>query len=121
MCVDVFMTDTDHDDRRSRPRTSIAIELKLHAPEHHFMLLSRTVNLSSHGAFVRTNRALPLGSSVTVAFQRGAQRNPLSLTAEVVRAGSADGGRSPGIALRFVGMSALDESLLNEIIDRAQT
>lgn len=114
------MTDTTQDDRRARPRTSIAVELKLHAPEHHFMLLSRTVNLSSQGAFVRTNRPLPLGTNVTVAFQRGSQRNPLTLQATVVRAGTADDGRSPGIALRFQALTALDESLLNEIIDRAQ-
>jgi uncharacterized protein (TIGR02266 family) len=120
MCVDVIMTETEHDDRRARPRTSVAVELKLHAPEHHFMLLSRTVNLSSQGAFVRTNRPLPVGSTVSVAFQRGEQRNPLTLQAVVVRAGTADDGRSPGLALRFKSLTAIDESLLNEIITRAR-
>jgi uncharacterized protein (TIGR02266 family) len=120
MYVDVLMTDATDDDRRARPRTSIAVELKLHAPEQHFMLLSRTVNLSSQGAFVRTNRPLPVGTTVTVAFQRGAQRNPLTLEAEVVRSGTADDGRSPGIALRFKQLTAIDESLLNEIIEKAQ-
>jgi hypothetical protein len=120
--VELMVSDEDlrNEDRRARPRINVAVELKLHAPEHHFMLLSRTVDLSSHGAFVRTNRPLPIGANVKVAFHRGKQRNPLTLTAEVVRAGMADGGRSTGIALRFIDLTELDESLLNELIDRAQ-
>ena len=109
-----------YEDRRARTRTTVAVELKLHAPDHHFMLLSRTVDLSSQGAFVRTNRPLPVGASVKIAFDRGKQRNPLTLTAEVVRAGIADGGRSTGIALRFLDLNDLDESLINELIERAQ-
>ena len=120
MCVDVGMTrrrQTDSD-RRMRPRISVAVELKLHAPEHRFVLLSRTVDLSSTGAFIRTSRRLPEGAEVVVAFQRGTQRNPLTLNADVVRAGLADGGRSTGIALQFKQTSELDESLLRDLIDR---
>ena len=107
-----------HSERRSRPRTAVAVELKLHAPEHHFILLSRTVDLSTHGAFVRTSRPLPAGAAVRVAFQRGKQRNPLTLEAEVVRSGATDGGRSTGIALQFTDLTELDEALLNELIQR---
>ena len=94
------------------------LELKLHAPEHRFVLLSRTVDLSSTGAFIRTSRRLPEGAEVVVAFQRGTQRNPLTLNADVVRAGLADGGRSTGIALQFKATSEIDESLLRDLIDR---
>lgn len=118
MCVLMASGDNPVDERRARARANVAVELKLHAPEHHFMLLSRTVDLSSHGAFVRTNRPLPIGSRVVVAFPRGKQRNPLKLEGEVVRAGVADGGRSSGIAVRFSHVSDLDESLLKEIIER---
>lgn len=116
----VFMASSEKsgDERRARERASVAVELKLHAPEHHFMLLSRTVDLSSHGAFVRTNRPLPIGSRVVLAFPRGKQRNPLKLEGEVVRAGVTDGGRSSGIAIRFSHVSDLDESLLKELIDK---
>ncbi len=107
-------------ERRARTRVGVAVELKLHAPEHHFMLLSRTVDLSSHGAFVRTNRSLPCGTSVKVAFQRGKERNPLTLKAQVVRAGLANGGRSTGIAVRFTHLTKLDEALVIELIRRAQ-
>ena len=112
---------SDHDERRARPRKNVALELKLHAEQHNLVLLSRTVDISSSGAFIRTSRALPQGATVRVAFDRGAQRNPLTLDAEVVRAGSADGGRSGGIALRFVEITDLDEALLNEIIDRSRS
>jgi c-di-GMP-binding flagellar brake protein YcgR len=107
-------------DRRARARISVAIEIKLHAPEHHYMLMSRTIDLSSHGAFVRTNRPLPIGAPVTVSFNRGNDRNPLMLDAEVVRSGTADGGRQRGIAVRFKDLSDLDEMLLNELIERTQ-
>ena len=59
-------------DRRARERINVAVELKLEAPEQRMMMVSRTVDLSSHGAFVRTNRALPVGAQVQVAFTRGA-------------------------------------------------
>lgn len=83
--------------------------------------MSRTIDLSSHGAFVRTNRPLPIGAPVTVSFNRGSDRNPLMLEAEVVRSGTADEGRQRGIAVRFKDLSELDESLLNELIDRTRS
>jgi len=108
-------------DRRARPRISVAIEVKLHAPDHHYMLMSRTIDLSTMGAFVRTNRPLPIGALVTVSFNRGNDRNPLMLEAEVVRSGTADGGRQRGIAIRFVDLSDLDEVLLAELINRSRS
>lgn len=83
--------------------------------------MSRTIDLSSHGAFVRTNRPLPMGAAVTVSFHRGSDRNPLMLEAEVVRSGTTDGGRQRGIAVRFKDVSEFDESVLNELIDRTRT
>ena len=108
-------------DRRARPRISVAIEVKLHAPEHHYMLMSRTIDLSTMGAFVRTNRPLPIGADVTVSFNRGNDRNPLMLDAAVVRSGTADGGRQRGVAIRFTDLSDLDEVLLSELISRSRS
>ena len=105
--------------RRARERINIAVELKLEAPAQRVMMVSRTVDLSIHGAFVRTNRALPVGAQVQVAFTRGSDRNPLAIEGEVVRSGSADGGRLTGIAIRFKDLTELDEALLNELITRA--
>ena len=108
-------------ERRARERISVAVELKLEAPQQRVMMVSRTVDLSSHGAFVRTNRALPIGAPVQVAFTRGRDRNPLALEGEVVRSGLADGGRLSGIAIRFRDLTELDEAILNELIDRARS
>lgn len=84
------------------------------------MLMSRTIDLSSHGAFVRTNRPLPIGAPVTVSFNRGSDRNPLLIEAEVVRSGTADGGRQRGIGVRFKDLSEFDESLLDDLIERTR-
>ncbi len=116
--MQMTMSEPQGMDRRTKPRAAIALDVKVHAPDQQFVLLSRTVDLSAGGAFVRTSRALPAGSMVRVAFQRGSDRNPLTLDATVIRSGATDGGRSPGIALRFVNVSELDESLLNELIAR---
>ena len=85
------------------------------------MLMSRTIDLSTMGAFVRTNRPLPIGAEVTVSFNRGNDRNPLMLDAEVVRSGTADGGRQRGVAIRFTDLSDLDEVLLSELISRSRS
>lgn len=82
------------------------------------MLMSRTIDLSTSGAFVRTNRPLPVGAIVSVAFNRGTDRNPLTLDAEVVRSGTTDGGRQRGIAVRFRDVSDIDEALLADLIER---
>lgn len=109
----------DHD-RRSRKRVPISVELKLHAPSLQFVLLSRTVDMSTHGAFVRSNRPLPVGAPVTVEFDRGHAKNPLRVAAEVVRIGSVEEGRAPGIAIRFTEVSDLDEALLDDLIRSAK-
>lgn len=98
----------------------MAIELKLDAPDEQVHMTSRTIDLSTGGAFVRTTRPLPVGTTVTVAFNRGTNRNPLQLEAEVVRAGLADGGRQSGVAVRFKDVNDIDESLLADLIDRTR-
>lgn len=103
-------------ERRSRPRVPLSVELKLHAPSLHFVLLSRTVDISTRGAFVRSNRALPVGAPVTVEFDRGRAKNPLRVAAKVVRVGSVEEGRAAGIAIRFTEVTDLDEALLDDLI-----
>ncbi len=108
-------------ERRARPRIPASVELKLHAPELHFVLLSRTIDMSAHGAFVRSNRPLPVGLRVMVQFERGRDRNPLTVRAEVVRVATPDEGRTSGIAVRFQEISELDEAIINDLIDAAKS
>lgn len=78
----------------------------------------QTVDLSRHGSFVRTPRPLPVGTAVHVALGRGQQRNPLVFAAEVVRVGTPREGRAPGLGLRFLGLTDIDEALLRALIDQ---
>lgn len=111
---------TEDLERRRRVRSQVAVDIKLHAPSQHFMLLSRTVDISSLGAFVRSSRALPVGENVTVHFDRGRVRNPLTFEASVVRVGESNNGSSLGFAVEFVDMTDLDESLVRELIAGAK-
>ena len=38
-CYLVNMQSAGYEDRRARPRTAVAVELRQNAPEHHFMVL----------------------------------------------------------------------------------
>lgn len=108
-------------ERRGRPRTQVAIDVKLQAPNQHFMLLSRTVDVSSSGAFVRSSRALHVGESVSVQFDRGEERNPLTFSAEVIRVNTAANSQPPGFAVRFTNTTTLDEALITDLISRARS
>jgi hypothetical protein len=99
----------------------VAIDIKLQAPTQHFMLLSRTVDMSSSGAFVRSSRALVVGENVTVQFDRGEARNPLTFDAEVVRVSTAANSQPPGFAVRFTNTTTLDETLIADLISQARS
>jgi len=103
-------------ERRTRPRAQVHIAATLRIAGT--SLTVQTLDLSGHGAFVRTARPLPVGSAVQVALRRGAQRNPLVLDAEVVRVGTQREGRAPGLGLRFTDVTAVDEASLQALIDR---
>lgn len=102
-------------ERRTRPRARVHIDSELRVPTG-AALVVQTLDLSSHGAFVRSARSLPIGSEVRVALHRGAQRNPLVLDAEVVRVGTPREGRWPGLGLRFTGLTEIDEASLRALI-----
>ncbi|TPV95030.1 MAG: hypothetical protein B7733_12100 [Myxococcales bacterium FL481] len=122
MCVYVTMPGdaTEIDDRRQRERTCVALDLRLVAPEVPVSAPSRTINLSPHGAFVRTSRPLPVGTRLQVALYRGEHRNPLTLEAVVVRAHPDDAGRARGMAVKFTDLTPLDENIVAELIRRAR-
>lgn len=106
-------------DRRRSRRVKVNVELKLLAPDQHVMLLSHTLDLSREGAFVRSNKPLPIGSRVRLAFHRGTQREPLRVEAEVVRVGTFEQTTSPGIALKFRPLEESDERRLLSLIEQA--
>ena len=104
-------------ERRTRPRALVNLDSELRLGPG-AVLRAQTLDLSSGGAFIRTTRPIAVGSALQIAFNRGPQQNPLVLSAEVVRVGTAREGRAGGIGLRFVALSPLDEGLLRGLIDR---
>jgi hypothetical protein len=64
---------------------------------------------------------LVVGESVSVQFDRGEERNPLTFSAEVIRVNTAANSQPPGFAVRFTNTSALDEALIAELIARARS
>jgi hypothetical protein len=107
-------------DRRSRTRALVAVDLRLKSASLHLPLLSRTVDLSTASAFIRSARPLEVGMTVTVEFDRGRDRNPLAVEAEVVRVGTTAEGRPGGFAVRFLGIGPVEETVIDELIDGAR-
>jgi hypothetical protein len=75
--------------------------------------------VSANGAFVQSSKPLPVGESVTLHFDRGQRRNPLTFDAEVVRVANSRAGQALGLAVRFTSITDLDETLIADLIDRA--
>ncbi len=119
-----LMANTGHADgpeRRSKPRSSVAVPLTFYAGNRRVLLRARTVDMSVSGALVHGSGPVRVGQSVNVEVARGQARNPLTLRGEVVRiATPAEHRRQHGIAIRFVELSALDEALIESIIAAAK-
>ena len=95
------------------------MEVNLEGQSLHPPLRSRTVELSTISAYVQCARPLEVGSVVTVKIDRGRDRNPLALEAEVVRVGTTAEGRPDGLAVRFLDIGPIEESALEELIASA--
>lgn len=108
-------------DRRASERKQVSVDLRLKASSLSLPLSSRTVDISSHDAFIRSPKQLSVGAVVTVELDRGPLRNPLTLEAEVVRIGNTHEGRPSGFAVRFRDVGELEENLLQDLIDEASS
>ncbi len=115
------------EDRRGRPRVTVAVAFKLFDERGRMLLSARTLDLSTGGALLHGVCKAEVGQSVRIEVSRGAARNPLSLGATVVRL-QAPTPASPealpgnhGIAIRFNDLSPIDETVLASLIKRART
>jgi hypothetical protein len=108
-------------ERRARPRSPMSIGIMLHVPSQRVFLPARIVDLSSMGAWVLLSRTVPIGETVSVQFDRGEKRNPLSIEAEVVRVSGIVDGKPAGLALRFTEATELDEALISTLILQARS
>ena len=108
-------------ERRSRPRTLVSVPLTVYARDRRVLIRARTVDLSCAGALLHGAGPIRVGQTVVVEVARGDARNPLTLEAEVVRISTPDEHRKQhGVALRFVDISELDETILQGIIAAAR-
>jgi hypothetical protein len=111
------------DDRRQRPRVTVSLPLTMYGDGEDGPLLMRahTVDMSTVGALLHGSTHIEIGRRVRIEVPRGAARNPLWLSAQVVRIAKPEAGRHlHGVAVRFVDLSALDEAVLATIIAEAQ-
>ncbi len=113
-------------DRRHRPRVTVAVPFRLYDGHGRLLLHARTLDLSTGGALLHGVCKAEVGSPVRVEIGRGPARNPLALGAIVVRlhapipaAPHATQGNH-GVAVRFHDLSPLDETLLARIIKDAR-
>jgi len=94
----------------------VAVDLRIKSPCMHLPLLTRTVDLSTAGAFIRASRPLERGKTVTLELDRGRERAPLTVEGEVVRVGTTAEGRAGGFAVRFLAVRPSEDSGLREVI-----
>lgn len=118
------MMDGDHGsgtERRSKPRTLVSVPLTMYGRDRRLLIRARTIDLSCSGALVHGAGPIRVGQSVQVEVPRGDSRNPLTLTAQVVRITTPSHNRMQhGVALRFVDVSEIDEAILASIIAAAR-
>lgn len=114
-------------DRRGRPRVTVAVAFKLFDDRGRMLLSARTLDLSTAGALLHGVCKTDIGETVRVEVSRGAARNPLSLEATVVRL-QAPAPTSPhalpgnhGVAVRFNELSPIDETVLASLINGARS
>lgn len=100
-------------ERRAFPRVAIQLNAKVSTPQG--AVRGRTLDLSAGGAFFSTPRALAIGTRVRLTLDRGDDRNPLELPAEVVRIGDTAQGRFAGLGLRFRDLDAIEIALLESM------
>lgn len=104
-------------ERRAFARVRVRIDSVVTTPEG--QVRGQTLDLSAGGAFVSTPRAVPVGTPVRLSIDRGEAKNPLVLDAEVVRVGGTREGRFAGLGLRFVGLTDLEATLLQAMLESA--
>jgi hypothetical protein len=118
------MTETafigEHE-RRVAPRTMVSVPLRMVSDDGRPLLTARTVDLSTRGALLHGGCSLHVGQSVRVEISRGTARNPLCLTAEIVRISEPNAHRRQhGIAVRFTDVGEIDATILASIIAAAR-
>ncbi len=105
-------------DRRQHDRSSMSVRMQMFVDDR-LCLRAHTLDVSPGGALVHGAAQLDIGQTVRLELCRGGEKNPLVLSAKVVRLDTpAPGARRHGIALRFVDCGAADRAALSSLLRR---
>lgn len=89
-------------ERRKHPRVSITVEVTI--TSGHNFYVGRTRDISESGLFIETPIGIDIGSRIDVKLDLG--RKHFSLESEVIWALANDLGKTTGVGVRFVQLSA---------------
>ncbi len=101
-------------DARQHPRAPI--ELKVDYKKLNSFFADYTKNISKGGTFIRTQRALPVGTQFLFRLTIPAEAGPFELLGEVVW--SRNDGEEPGMGIRFLYRDDLQREAFNVIVER---
>ena len=106
--------------RRSYERFPVEVSVDF-VSEHNFFT-GFSLNVSEGGLFVATHVVRPVGSRLEIRLALPDAPEPLELQTEVrwVRDHNADSESSPGLGLRFMHLSKVDEARIHAFVRRVR-
>lgn len=114
------MDDASDSDRRGHDRAPI--ELKVEYKRQNAFFADFTRNISRGGTFIRTTRPLPIGTEFLFKLFVPKLDEPLHLIGEVqwivTEAEAEEGGREPGMGIRFTYRSGASREEIDQIVER---
>lgn len=101
-------------DARQHPRAPI--ELKVDYRKLNSFFADYTKNISMGGTFIRTQRALPVGTQFLFHLTIPAEAGPFEIAGEVVW--SRNDGEEPGMGIRFIYRDDAQREAFHGIVER---
>ena len=106
------------EERRGQKRAQVELDIDLSTYEKYY--LSKLVNLSVGGAFIRTRELQPVGTELKLRFQLPDQSKAIETKASVMWVYTQAGKREPnssGIGVQFLEISDEDRSRIADFIE----
>jgi uncharacterized protein (TIGR02266 family) len=85
-----------------RAKARLAVELSARLENESLQLYCQTVNVSEGGMFIRSRRALPLGTEVQLTLSLPGEPESIKAVGEVLRQTTSGADSIEGLAIRFV-------------------
>jgi len=108
---------TSHFRRSRRQPVEMRIRYRRNEPGSTLEHAATTSDLGLGGAFIRTDRPLPIGTPVLLLLDSPTSWDPLQLEAEVRWVSEGNGSDPPGFGIRFDHLSGTQATALYELIE----